>query len=203
MSKLVDILGGNVLKSVGEILDNLNTSKEEKLLAKQAMKDLLVKAESQAQEQVSRRWEADMKADNWLSKNIRPLILIFLTFILVLLSFLDGNIGGFTINEAYKPIYQTLLITVYVSCVPKSVYKVLHRTSEKYKKHFILQDVRDRRYILIHQGNFNTDTRGCILVGSSFRQVNNDSLLDITSSKRTLSQLLEATEGEVFELTIT
>ena len=90
-----------------------------------------------------------------------------------------------------------------VSCVPKSVYKVLHRTSEKYKKHFILQDVRDRRYILIHQGNFNTDTRGCILVGSSFRQVNNDSLLDITSSKRTLSQLLEATEGEVFELTIT
>jgi|TARA_R110000787_G_scaffold77492_2_gene170197 hypothetical protein len=115
MSKLVDILGGNVLKSVGEILDNLNTSKEEKLLAKQAMKDLLVKAESQAQEQVSRRWEADMKADNWLSKNIRPLILIFLTFILVLLSFLDGNIGGFTINEAYKPIYQTLLITVYAA----------------------------------------------------------------------------------------
>lgn len=115
MSKLIDILGGNVLKSVGEILDNLNTSKEEKLLAKQAMKDLLVKAESQAQEQVSRRWEADMKADNWLSKNIRPLILIFLTFILVLLSFLDGNIGGFTINEAYKPIYQTLLITVYAA----------------------------------------------------------------------------------------
>lgn len=115
MSKLVDILGGNVLKSVGEILDNLNTSKEEKLLAKQAMKDLLVKAESQAQEQVSRRWEADMKADNWLSKNIRPLILIFLTFILVLLSFLDGNIGGFTIDEAYKPIYQTLLITVYAA----------------------------------------------------------------------------------------
>ena len=61
MSKLVDILGGNVIKSVGEILDNLSTSKEEKLAAKQAMKDLLLKAESEAQEQVSRRWEADMK----------------------------------------------------------------------------------------------------------------------------------------------
>ena len=115
MSKLVDILGGNVIKSVGEILDNLSTSKEEKLAAKQAMKDLLVKAESDAQEQVSRRWEADMKADNWLSKNIRPLVLIFLTFILVLLSFLDGNIGSFTIDDAYKPIYQTLLITVYAA----------------------------------------------------------------------------------------
>ena len=56
-----------------------------------------------------------MKADNWLSKNIRPLVLIFLTFILVLLSFLDGNIGNFTIDDAYKPIYQTLLITVYAA----------------------------------------------------------------------------------------
>tara|TARA_R110002074_G_scaffold11097_2_gene41268 strand:+ start:319 stop:705 length:387 start_codon:yes stop_codon:yes gene_type:complete len=115
MKKLIDILGGNVLESVGGILDNLTTTKDEKLKAKQAIKELFVKAEVNAQEQVSRRWEADMKADNWLSKNIRPLILVFLTFILVLFSFLDGNIGGFTIEESYKPIYQTLLITVYAA----------------------------------------------------------------------------------------
>ena len=124
----------------------------------------------------------------------------------------DGNqtLGVLTLFDGLDKIFECKTLELpwkdnktNVSCVPKSVYKVLHRTSEKYKKQFILQDVRDRRYILIHQGNFNTDTRGCILVGSSFRQVNNDSLLDITSSKRTLSQLLEATEGEVFELTIT
>tara|TARA_R110000796_G_C14471536_1_gene425623 strand:- start:558 stop:965 length:408 start_codon:yes stop_codon:yes gene_type:complete len=124
----------------------------------------------------------------------------------------DGNqtLGVLTLFDGLDKIFECKTLELpwkdnktNVSCVPKSVYKVLHRTSEKYKKHFILQDVRDRRYILIHQGNFNTDTRGCILVGSSFGQVNNDSLLDITSSKRTLSQLLEATEGEVFELTIT
>lgn len=124
----------------------------------------------------------------------------------------DGNqtLGVLTLFDGLDKIFECKTLELpwkdnktNVSCVPKSVYKVLHRTSEKYKKHFILQDVRDRRYILIHQGNFNTDTRGCILIGSSFRQVNNDSLLDITSSKRTLSQLLEATEGEVFELTIT
>ena len=113
MGKLLDFLGGGVVKQVGEVLDNLTTSKEEKLAAKQAMEEILMKAESQAQEQVTRRWEADMKSDKWLSKNIRPLVLIFLTAVFVLMSFFDGNAGEFTINDAYKPIYQTLLITVY------------------------------------------------------------------------------------------
>ena len=113
MSKLLDILGGGVVKQVGEVLDNLTTSKDEKSAAKRAMQEILVKAESKAQEQVSRRWEADMKSDNWLSKNIRPLICIFLTSIFVVLSVFDGNIGSFVIQESYIPIYQTLLITVY------------------------------------------------------------------------------------------
>jgi|TARA_R110000787_G_scaffold208333_1_gene318278 hypothetical protein len=113
MSKLLDLLGGNILGSVGNIVDNLTTSDEERLAAKQAIKEVLAKAEADAQEQVSRRWEADMKSDNWLSKNIRPFTLAFLTLILVVLSFLDGNLGGFVMDAAYKPIYQTLLITVY------------------------------------------------------------------------------------------
>jgi len=113
MSKLLDLLGGGVIKQVGDVLDNLTTSKEEKLAARQKIEEVLMQAEANAQEQVSRRWEADMKSDNWLSKNIRPLALAFLTLILVVLSFLDGNLGGFVMDAAYKPIYQTLLITVY------------------------------------------------------------------------------------------
>ena len=113
MSKLLDILGGGVIKQVGNVLDNLTTSKEEKLAAQQKIKEVLVQAEANAQEQVTRRWEADMKSDNWLSKNIRPLICIFLTAMFVIISIFDGNAGGFTIAPAYVPIYQTLLITVY------------------------------------------------------------------------------------------
>jgi hypothetical protein len=113
MSKLLDILGGGVIKQVGDVLDNLTTSKEEKLAAQQKIKEVLVQAEANAQEQVTRRWEADMKSDNWLSKNIRPLICIFLTAMFVVISIFDGNAGGFTIAPAYVPIYQTLLITVY------------------------------------------------------------------------------------------
>tara|TARA_R110000824_G_scaffold400679_1_gene608791 strand:- start:30 stop:416 length:387 start_codon:yes stop_codon:yes gene_type:complete len=113
MSKLLDILGGGVIKQVGDVLDNLTTSKEEKLAAEQKIKEVLMQAEANAQEQVTRRWEADMKSDNWLSKNIRPLICIFLTAMFVVISIFDGNARGFTIAPAYVPIYQTLLITVY------------------------------------------------------------------------------------------
>lgn len=113
MSKLLNFLGGGVIEKLGNVVDNLSTSKEEAMAAKKAMKEVLVQAEAQAQEQVTRRWEADMKSDNWLSKNIRPLICIFLTAIFVVLSVFDGNVGGFTIQESYIPIYQTLLITVY------------------------------------------------------------------------------------------
>ena len=88
MSKLLNFLGGGVVKQVGDVLDNLTTSKEEKLEAQRKIKEVLMQAESQAQEQVTRRWEADMKSDN-------------------------GNAGGFEITPAYIPIYQTLLITVY------------------------------------------------------------------------------------------
>ena len=113
MSKLLNFLGGGVVKQVGDVIDNLSTSEEERLEAKRKMEEVLMQAELQAQEQVTRRWEADMKSDNWLSKNIRPLICIFLTAIFVVLSVFDGNIGEFVIQESYIPIYQTLLITVY------------------------------------------------------------------------------------------
>tara|TARA_Y100001963_G_scaffold99617_1_gene137128 strand:+ start:40 stop:426 length:387 start_codon:yes stop_codon:yes gene_type:complete len=113
MSKLLKILGGNVIEKVGGVIDNLTTTEEERLAAKQAMEEVLMQAEADAQEQVTRRWEADMKSDNWLSKNIRPLICIFLTAMFVIISIFDGNAGGFQIAPAYIPIYQTLLITVY------------------------------------------------------------------------------------------
>ena len=108
-------LGGDTIKDVGNIIDNLHTSKEEKEAAKQKMEEILAAAEQAAQAQVSARWEADLKHGSWLSKNIRPLTLIFLTAIFTILSIFDGNLGEFTIGEAYVPVYQTLLMTVYAA----------------------------------------------------------------------------------------
>ena len=110
---LIGSLVGKVLPVAAGIIDELHTSGEEKAAAKQKMQELMVSAEQEAQKEVSARWEADMKSDAWLPKNIRPLTLVFLTAVFTLLSLTDGNVGDFVIGEAYIPIYQTLLLCVY------------------------------------------------------------------------------------------
>ena len=107
--------GGDVVKDIGNVLDNLHTSGEEKAAAEIKIKEILTRAEQAAQQQVSARWEADMKHGSWLSKNIRPMTLVFLTVIFVIQSFFDGNLGGFNVGEEYAPIYQILLMTVYAA----------------------------------------------------------------------------------------
>jgi hypothetical protein len=126
MNFLGKLLGGDLIKNVDSLVDNLTTTKEEKLILKNKMKEILVNAEAKAQEQVTRRWEADAKA-GWLPANIRPLTLAFLTIIFVALSFFDGNVGGFTMNPIYAPIYTNLLMVVYGSYFAG-------RTIEKIKK---------------------------------------------------------------------
>jgi hypothetical protein len=113
MKKIIQWLTGGVIKEVGNVIDKLTTTKEEKLEAQRLIQEILEKADSEAQEQVSRRWESDMKSDSFLSKNIRPMVLIYLTFIFSALAFTDGNIGEFNVSKEYIPIFQTLLVTVY------------------------------------------------------------------------------------------
>ena len=127
MKKLLSLLTGGLIKDVGNVIDKLTTTDEERLAAKQKIQELLEKADQDAQTQISERWKLDMQSDSFLSKNIRPLVLIYLTVIFTVLAFFDGNIGGFKVAEEYIPIFQSLLITVY------GAYFV-GRTWEKSKK---------------------------------------------------------------------
>ena len=113
MSKIISWLTGGLIKEVGSVIDSLTTTKEEKLEIKKQLQVILEKAEANAQAEVTSRWKSDMSSDSFLSKNIRPMVLIYLTFIFSVLAFADGNIGDFKIAEAYIPIFQTLLVTVY------------------------------------------------------------------------------------------
>jgi uncharacterized membrane protein (DUF106 family) len=113
MKKIIQWLSGGVIKEVGNVIDKLTTTEEERLEVKKQIQQILEDADSKAQEEVSKRWEADMKSDSFLSKNIRPMVLIYLTVIFTICAFFDGNIGEFIIAEEYIPIFQTLLVTVY------------------------------------------------------------------------------------------
>ena len=110
--KLLKHLFGNIGLDVNNLVDNIVTTGEERKTLKIKLKQVLTQAESSAQEQVTRRWEADSKA-GWLPANIRPLTLAFLTLIFVSISFFDGNVGGFKMNPIYVPVYQTLLMVVF------------------------------------------------------------------------------------------
>ena len=66
-------------------------------------------------QEVSKRWDSDMKSDSWLSKNTRPMSLIFLTLSMVLLILLDSFEWSFSVSTGWVDLLQTLLVTVYVA----------------------------------------------------------------------------------------
>lgn len=113
MKKLLQLITGGLVKDIGEVIDKVTTTDEERLEAKRKIQELLEKADNDAQTQVTERWKFDMQSDSFLSKNIRPLIMVFLTTMFTILAFTDGNIGKFSIQKEYIPIFQTLLVTVY------------------------------------------------------------------------------------------
>jgi len=88
-----------------------------------------------------------------------------------------------------------------ISCIPKGEYNVVKRFSPKYKYHFHILEVPNRSYILIHQANFVSQLRGCIAIGKTLKDINNDGLKDVTSSVMTKNKLLKILPNK-FTLTI-
>jgi len=115
VSILTKIFSGGateLVKGVGGIIDNLHTSKEEKLAAELKIKELVASYEVQMEKEISSRWEADMKSDSWLSKNVRPMTLIFLVVSTVLLIFIDAGVIDFVVEAKWTDLLQLVLITV-------------------------------------------------------------------------------------------
>lgn len=88
-----------------------------------------------------------------------------------------------------------------ISRIPAGKYICVLRWSQKYKWHYHVTNVEGRTLILIHFGNYYTDTRGCLLAGNSFTDINRDGFRDVTSSKKTMKRMLAIAPKE-FELTI-
>jgi len=112
LGKLFSGGAAELVKNVGGVLDNLTTSKEEKLEAERKIKELMANYEVEMEKNISSRWEADLKSDSWLSKNVRPLVLIFLIVCTMLLIFIDAGALNFEVKSSWVDLLQLVLITV-------------------------------------------------------------------------------------------
>ena len=112
LTKIFSTGATELVKGLGGILDNLTTSKEEKLAAELKIKELVSEYERDMEKQVTDRWKSDMVSDSWLSKNVRPSVLIFLVVSTVLMIFIDAGAITFNVEEKWTSLLQIVLITV-------------------------------------------------------------------------------------------
>jgi len=115
MSILTSIFSGGateLVKGVGGIIDDLHTSKEEKLEAAQKIKELVSNYEVEMEKTITDRWKSDMASDSWMSKNVRPMVLIFLVVSTVLMIFIDAGAISFDVEPKWTDLLQLVLITV-------------------------------------------------------------------------------------------
>ncbi len=115
MSILSKIFSGGakeLVKGIGGVIDELHTSDDEKLAAELKIKELISKYEVDMEKEITTRWNSDMNSDSWLSKNVRPMTLIFLVVSTVLLVFVDAGLISFDVKASWVDLLQLVLITV-------------------------------------------------------------------------------------------
>ena len=112
ITKIFSAGAGELVKNVGGVIDNLTTSKEEKLEAERKVKELIANYEVEMEKNITERWKVDMASDSWLSKNVRPLTLVFLIVCTMLLIFIDAGAINYNVKDSYVDLLQLVLITV-------------------------------------------------------------------------------------------
>ena len=112
LGKIFSAGASDLVGSIGGVVDNLTTSKEEKLEAERKIKELVSNYEVEMEKTITDRWKSDMASDSWMSKNVRPLVLIFLVVSTVLMIFIDAGVLSFNVEAKWTDLLQLVLITV-------------------------------------------------------------------------------------------
>lgn len=111
-TKIFGGVAGGVAGKVADIADRFIRTKEEKDAFEMEMEKIFIEAEAEVQRNVTERWRSDMTSDSWLSKNVRPLVLIFLVSCTMILIFIDAGAIDFKVNDKWVGLLEVILITV-------------------------------------------------------------------------------------------
>ena len=116
---ILNMVTSGLIDSVGSAIDKIFTNDEERLAMKNKLVSIkadaelkAVELENQYQKEISSRWISDNKA-GWLTRNVRPMTLVFLLVVLTSMAFTSGNIGSFKIDDSFVDLFQILSITAF------------------------------------------------------------------------------------------
>jgi hypothetical protein len=112
MNFLKKLISGDLIKNVDSLVDNLTTTEEEKQQLSISLKKVLLDAQAKMESELSQRHANDMNSDSWLSKNVRPMTLIFVIVCTMLLIFIDAGILDFSVKSEFISLLSTTLVAI-------------------------------------------------------------------------------------------
>lgn len=115
MSKLLAQLfgnaGGGIIDKLSGVVDKFVRTKDEKAEFEKQMTEIFIEAEAVMQKNITERWKADLEHGNWLTRSVRPLVLIFLIVTTVLMVFIDSGSIAFEVEDKWTDLLQLVLMT--------------------------------------------------------------------------------------------
>ena len=111
LGKLFGNAGGSVVDKLAGVADRFIRTKDEKAEFEKQMTKILIDAEAAMQKNVTERWQADLEHGNWLTRSVRPLVLIFLIISTVIMVFIDSGSINFNVEQKWTDLLQLVLMT--------------------------------------------------------------------------------------------
>ncbi len=111
LAKIFGKAGGSVVDKLAGVADRFIRTKDEKAEFEKQMTEILIEAEAAMQKNVTERWKADLEHGNWLTRSVRPLVLIFLIVATVLMVFIDSGSLNFNVEDKWTDLLQLILMT--------------------------------------------------------------------------------------------
>jgi len=111
LAKLFGNAGGGIVDKISGVVDKFVRTKDEKAEFEKQMTEILIEAEAAMQKNVTERWKADLEHGNWLTRSVRPLVLIFLIVATVLMVFIDSGSLEFEVETKWVDLLQLVLMT--------------------------------------------------------------------------------------------
>ncbi len=111
LAKLFGDAGGSIIDKLAGVTDRFIRTKDEKAEFEKQMTEILISAEAAMQKNVTERWKADLEHGNWLTRSVRPLVLVFLIVSTVLMVFIDSGSINFNVEDKWTDLLQLVLMT--------------------------------------------------------------------------------------------